>query len=139
MSLAPTLILDDVEVMSQGTLDTGALDRWRRSRRFEPLALGKSAKLILHPENFEGLNGQAMRRLCRADRLGYVRIAEGEEETLVREVVAILQSRDNLPYRTLCEALDARRQGQGGEPLDAVRLNTALALLAHYRVVEVKS
>jgi hypothetical protein len=139
VSLAPTLILDDVEVMSAGALDAGALDRWRRSRRFEPLALGKSAKLILHPENFEGLNGQAMRRLCRADRLGYVRIAEGEEETVVREVVAILQSRDNLPYRALREALDARRQGQGGEPLDVFRLNTALALLAHYRVVEVKS
>lgn len=138
VTVAPSLILDEVEVISRGALNTGALDRWRHSRRFEPLALQAATKLILHSEHFESQNGRAMRRLCRADRLGYVRIAEGKEEALVREVVAVLQSRDNLPYRALREALDAHRQGQGSEPLDAVRLNTALALLAHYRVVEVK-
>jgi hypothetical protein len=137
VTVAPTLILDGVEAMVEGELDAGALDRWRRSRRFEPLALNALARLILHAEHFEGLNGQAMRRLCRADRLGYVRIAEGEEETLVREVVAVLQSRDNLTFRALHEALDNRRQSGGGEPLDRTRLSTALALLAHYRVIEV--
>jgi hypothetical protein len=137
VTVAPTLVLDDVPAMIEGALDTGALDRWRRSRGFEPLALHDSARLILHAEHFEGLNGQAMRRLCRADRLGYVRIAEGEEELLVREVVATLQSRDSLSYRTLCEILEDRRRQSGGEPLDSTRLGTALALLAHYRVIEV--
>ena len=136
VTLAPSLILDDVEVMKEGVLQTGALDGWRQSRRFEPLTLNETAKLILHSEHFEGQNGQAMRRLCRADRLGYVRIAKGREETLVCEVVSIFQSRDNLSYSALRKALDIRRQG--GESLDPLRLNTALALLEHYRVVEVK-
>lgn len=128
----PTLRLDGIEVMSEGELRTGAIDGWRRSVRFQPLSLHDPDELFLRAV-FQVVDGHAMRRLWRAGRLGYVRIAEDEDKEAVRAAVAALPKRGALSYGELKERL---RYGHPPDLLD--RLDVALALLEHYRVIDIR-
>jgi hypothetical protein len=137
VSVAPSLLLDGREVISEGQLNREALVCWRGDLWIEPLALSDRSELVLHAENFEATESKAMRRLRRASRVGYVQIAEGDQAAWVCEVASALQAHEVLSYGQLRSIIGSRKSN--GAPLNNLQLRTALELLAHYEVVEIKT
>jgi hypothetical protein len=128
----PTLKLDNREIIISGRLQTEVLDQWRRGLELPPAAVDGADELVLHAEKFEFLNDKAMRRLSRADRLGYVEMADGVPALRLKAVVDILLE----GFRTTLLELHGKLhlRDSSTSPADFDR---ALATLLHYCVVEI--
>jgi hypothetical protein len=123
---APTLLLDAIVLIDRGELLLDRLADWRHTAKPEPLRLVPGHRLFLNAAKVDKEQGFALRRLSSAGRVGYVNISGPTDAALLMKVLSHLSEDRPISLADLRSEIDDKD------------LDTALALLHHYRVLEIE-
>lgn len=126
--LRPTLKLPTVEIMSGGELAIHQMEAARRAWRPQRIERDPAARVALKAAEVIERDGRLLRRLCKAGRVGYVRMGADEVGYALACLVRQLADIEETSIAALRDALPTTA---------AAALDEHLDILQHFECVEV--